>query len=67
METKFNIVSHEAISRNYLQLHIQTNDKPCGSVDFIAERSTLIFLIGGISLKVWKQSRISNCSIQEGI
>ncbi|MGE8292913.1 MAG: hypothetical protein ACN6ON_14580 [Sphingobacterium sp.] len=38
METKFNIVSHEAISRNYLQLHIQSNGKPCGSVDFIAEK-----------------------------
>lgn len=38
METKLKIVLHEIFSENYLRLHVQSDSKACGSVDFIGEK-----------------------------
>jgi hypothetical protein len=38
MTTIPEITSHENITEQYLQLNIETDDLPCGSIDFISEK-----------------------------
>ncbi|SMC36974.1 hypothetical protein SAMN04488524_0007 [Pedobacter africanus] len=38
MTTIPEIASHENITEHYLRLNIETNDLPCGSIDFVSEK-----------------------------
>ncbi|WP_312553362.1 hypothetical protein [Empedobacter brevis] len=65
-KTKLEIVSYENIKEDYLRLHIQQNNRPCGTVDFISDKINFTISCQKNFFKGMETIRNCSCDCKEG-
>ncbi|MGU9937911.1 hypothetical protein ACNFNZ_04945 [Empedobacter brevis] len=65
-KTQLEIVSYENIKEDYLRLHIQQDNRPCGTVDFISDKINFTISCQKDFFKGMETIRNCSCDYKEG-